>query len=111
MERRDPPPIFVTYLSRGRPRFILNEAGVVPLNVFLCLYPRAPLPRDAIIKVWRYLNSEDALRQFSYLARNYGEDTLKIEPRLLEELRIPEELLRDANLVGGEAALRGQPPQ
>lgn len=89
MEKREPPPIFVTYLSRGRPRFILNEARVVPLNVFLCLYPRKPLTNDAIATTWRYLNSEDVLGQFEYLARNYGEDTLKVEPRILERLKIP----------------------
>ncbi|MEM1830143.1 MAG: N-6 DNA methylase [Desulfurococcaceae archaeon] len=92
VEKRDPPPIFVTYLSRGRPRFILNEAGVVPLNVFLCLYPRTSMSRDRIVAIWRYLNSEEALEQFRYLARNYGEDTMKIEPETLGLLIIPHEV-------------------
>jgi adenine-specific DNA-methyltransferase len=99
IERRDPPPIFVTYLSRGKPRFILNKAKVIPLNVFLCLYPRVPLDDKTIEAIWRYLNSEEALKQFEYLARNYGEDTLKIEPRILEELELPYELVRNIGLL------------
>ena len=99
VERRDPPPIFVTYLSRGKPRFILNKAKVVPLNVFLCLYLRVPLDEETIEEIWRYLNSEEALKQFEYLARNYGEDTLKIEPRILEELEIPYELVKNVGLL------------
>jgi predicted RNA methylase len=99
IERRDPPPIFVTYLSRGKPRFILNKAKVIPLNVFLCLYPKVPLDDKTIEELWRYLNSEEALKQFEYFARNYGEDTLKIEPRILEELEIPYELVRNIGLL------------
>jgi SAM-dependent methyltransferase len=99
MERRDPPPIFVTYLSRGRPRFILNKANAVPLNVFLCLYPRMPLDSKTIEAIWRYLNSDEALKQFMYLARNYGEDTLKVEPRILENLEIPYEIIKDHGLL------------
>jgi SAM-dependent methyltransferase len=99
IERRDPPPIFVTYLSRGRPRFILNKAKAVPLNVFLCLYPRIPLDDKTIEEIWKYLNSEEALKQFEYLARNYGEDTLKIEPQILEELEIPHELVKNTGLL------------
>ena len=97
MEKRDIPTFFVTYLSRGRPRFILNEAGVVPLNVFLCLKPKIPLSKKTIESIWKYLNSPEALSQFKQLARNYGEDTLKIEPRLLDELEIPRELLSKEN--------------
>jgi adenine-specific DNA-methyltransferase len=99
IERRDPPPIFVTYLSRGRPRFILNKAKAIPLNVFLCLYPRIPLDDKTIEEIWKYLNSEEALKQFKYLARNYGEDTLKIEPQILEELEIPHELVKNTGLL------------
>lgn len=93
MERRELPVIFVTYLSRGRPRFILNEAGVLPLNVFLCLIPKISLSKKTIHRIWSYLNSDDAFLQFKQLARNYGEDTLKIEPRLLDELEVPYEVL------------------
>jgi predicted RNA methylase len=103
MERRDPPPIFVTYLSRGRPRFILNKARAVPLNVFLCLYPKVPLDGKRVEAVWRYLNSDEGLRRFTYLARNYGEDTLKVEPRVLENLEIPREV------VGGFGLLKYMP--
>jgi len=98
MEKRPPPPIFVTYLSRGRPRFILNEAKAIPLNVFLCLYPKTPMSKESILRIWRYLNSEEALKQFNYLARNYGENTLKIEPRILDLLAIPREIIEELNL-------------
>jgi adenine-specific DNA-methyltransferase len=39
MERRDPAPIYFTYLSRKKSRFIYNQADVLALNVFLCIYP------------------------------------------------------------------------
>ncbi len=39
MEQRAVPPIFFTILTRGNPRFILNLAGVRPLNMFSLIYP------------------------------------------------------------------------
>jgi adenine-specific DNA-methyltransferase len=39
MEQRDVPAIFFTILTRGNPRFILNRAGVRPLNMFSLIYP------------------------------------------------------------------------
>lgn len=39
MEKRTPPPILFAYLGRRDCRFILNEANVVPLTGFLCVYP------------------------------------------------------------------------
>ena len=39
MEKRTPPPILFAYLGRRDCRFVLNEANVVPLTGFLCVYP------------------------------------------------------------------------
>lgn len=38
MEQREVPPILFAYLGRRNTRFILNEAGILPLTGFLCVY-------------------------------------------------------------------------
>jgi hypothetical protein len=54
METREVPPILFAYLGRRRARFIRNEAGVVPLTGFLCVYPRDTSPRG-LERLWRIL--------------------------------------------------------
>lgn len=39
METREVPPLLFAYLGRRNTRFIKNEAGVLPLTGFLCVYP------------------------------------------------------------------------
>ena len=39
MEKREVPALLFAYLGRRDIRFILNEANVVPLTAFLCVYP------------------------------------------------------------------------
>lgn len=39
MEKRETPPLLFAYLGRRNTRFIKNEAGVLPLTGFLCVYP------------------------------------------------------------------------
>jgi len=89
MEERSIPPVIVTYMSKGRPRFILNEAGVVPLNVFHAMYPRN-LTRRQLKRLVDYLNSNACYKQLKRVARLYGSGLLKIEPRELLSLRTPD---------------------
>jgi adenine-specific DNA-methyltransferase len=90
MEQRDPAPIYFTYLSRKKSRFIYNQAGVLALNVFLCIYPVPAISQDetmmkALLAVLNSLVAKDSLR---YVGRTYGGDTIKIEPREMDRLPV-----------------------
>jgi len=90
VEKREPPPIVFTYLSRGRPRFIYNEAGALPLNTFLCVYPLPEISKDEVLlkALLAYLNSNIASELLKIVGRRYGGNTLKLEPRELDELPV-----------------------
>lgn len=90
MEQRDPAPIYFTYLSRKRSRFISNQANVLALNVFLCIYPIPTISQDetmlkALLATLNSLVAKDSLR---HVGRTYGGDTIKIEPREMDQLPV-----------------------
>lgn len=88
MEKRMPPPILFAYLGRRDCRFIMNDAGVVPLTGFLCVYPRDTSP-GGIQRLWRALNHPQTIEKLRYVAKSCGKGALKVEPRGLERLEIP----------------------
>jgi hypothetical protein len=88
MERRVAPPILFAYLGRRDCRFILNEARVVPLTGFLCIYPYDNSPA-AVEKLWRALNDPITQRNLVFTGKSYGGGAVKVEPRQLEKLLIP----------------------
>ena len=89
MEQRDIPAIFFTILTRGNPRFILNKAGVRPLNMFSLIYPNSyVVEADCIEHLWVLLNSTFSLSQLHSVSRTYGGNTLKVEPRELDNLPV-----------------------
>ena len=87
-ERREPPPILFTYLSRGKTRFIHNLMGAQALNVFLLAYPNPRIAQDpARVKALvAMLNSSTVMEQLQLVGRSYGGDTVKLEPRELDTL-------------------------
>jgi hypothetical protein len=90
MERRSPAPIYFTYLSRKRSRFIYNQANMLALNVFLCIYPIPTINQDetmlkALLAMLNSLVAKDALR---HVGRTYGNDTIKVEPREMDRLPV-----------------------
>jgi adenine-specific DNA-methyltransferase len=100
MEQRDPAPIYFTYLSRRRSRFIYNQADVLALNVFLCIYPNPAISQDetmlkALLATLNSLIAKDSLR---HVGRTYGSDTIKVEPREMDRLPI----LNPVKLAGDE---------
>jgi len=97
MEQRMPPPILFAYLGRRDCRFILNEAGVVPLTGFLCIYPWDARP-DAVKRLWRALNHPATLENLAFAGKSYGGGALKVEPRQLDTLEIPRSVLKDVGL-------------
>jgi adenine-specific DNA-methyltransferase len=89
MEQRAIPPIFFTILTRGNPRFILNQAGVRPLNMFSLIYPnRHVTEANATDLLWALLNSKFSLSRLHSVSRTYGGNTLKVEPRELDNLPV-----------------------
>jgi adenine-specific DNA-methyltransferase len=97
METRVPPPFLFAYLGRRNVRFIRNTAGVIPLTGFLCVYPKY---NDAnfLERLWRVLNHPGTLANLSLVAKSYGDGALKVEPRALEKLPIPDLVIAEAGL-------------
>jgi len=99
MEQRDIPAIFFTILTRGNPRFILNQAGVRPLNMFSLIYPNEYVTEaDATDLLWVLLNSNFSLSQLHSVSRTYGGNTLKVEPRELDNLPVVNPLALSDNV-------------
>jgi hypothetical protein len=103
MEQRTPPPILFAYLGRRDCRFILNEAGVVPLTGFLCVYPW-DTNRQAVQKLWRALNHPDTIQNLAFAGKSYGGGAVKVEPRQLDSLEIPASVVREVGLNSPEVA-------
>jgi len=99
MEKRRPPPILFAYLGRRNARFIRNLAGVVPLTAFLCVYPRLEDPAF-IEKLWSVLSHPETLAHLAVIGKSYGSGCIKVEPRALERLPLPEHLVRQYGLLG-----------
>jgi hypothetical protein len=90
MEQRKVPPLLFAYLGRRSSRFILNEAGVVPLTGFLCVYPKPGIDARAL---WAALNESQVIEGLSRVGKSYGDGAIKVEPRSLERLAIPRTVL------------------
>ncbi len=98
MEKREIPPILFAYLGRRNSRFILNQAGALPLTGFLCVYP---IHKDEIFvhNLWKVLNHPDTIKNLFLVGKSYGSGAIKVEPRNLERLGIPEEVVIKYKLV------------
>jgi hypothetical protein len=97
MEHRAPPPLLFAYLGRRACRFVLNRAGALPLTGFLCVYPFDE-SEAGVEKLWRALNHPDTLRHLAFAAKSYGSGALKAEPRQLDQLLIPCQVLESVGL-------------
>ena len=95
MEKRAVPSLLFAYLGRRNTRFILNQAGVVPLTGFLCVYPNPGVDAE---NLWKVLNHPDVLARLRLVAKSYGSDAIKVEPRALERLAIPERIAKEFGL-------------
>jgi len=92
MERRQIPPFLFAYLGRRNARFIRNLANVVPLTGFLCVYPLIP-SQDYLERLWLVLQNAETVSNLSTIGKSYGAGAIKVEPRALERLPIPENLV------------------
>lgn len=98
VETRRIPPFLFAYLGRRHARFIRNRAGVVPLTCLLCVYPFDESP-PAIERLWQVLRDPAAVANLRLVGKSYGSDAIKVEPRALEQLPLPEEVVEAAGLV------------
>ncbi len=97
MERRSVPPFLFAYLGRRNTRFIRNLAQVTPLTGFLCIYPamQDPIFQD---RLWQMLSHPDITLYLPFVGKSYGDGAIKVEPRSLERLPIPDKLVEQLNL-------------
>jgi len=98
MEVRKPPPILFAYLGRRNSRFVRNLAGVVPLTGFLCVYPRVE-DELFIEKLWSVLSHPATVSNLALVGKSYGSGCIKVEPRALEKLPLPEDVVKKVELT------------
>lgn len=86
-ERVDPPDVIVTYMNRGKTRFVKNTAGCRVMSVFLngFLTPRC----ENVESLLEILNSTETNELITKLGRTYGGGLGKIEPSELSSLPMP----------------------
>lgn len=99
MEVRAAPPYLFAYLGRRQCRFIRNVAGVVPLTVFLCIYAREGVDVDAL---WHVLNHPRTVANLARVGKSYGDGAIKVEPRALDRLPLPPDVVAAAGLTPRE---------
>jgi hypothetical protein len=97
MEVRPAPPLLFAYLGRRNARFIRNYAGVLPLTGFLCVYPNDDSPAYTE-KLWQALRHEETIKNLRLVGKSYGAGAIKVEPRSLEKLPIPKDVLQECGL-------------
>jgi len=97
MESRTVPPFLFAYLGRRNARFIRNVAGVVPLTGFLCVYPHQCDP-DSLRALWAVLQHPETVANLARVGKSYGSGAIKVEPRALERLPLPESVVAAAGL-------------
>ncbi len=99
MEKREIPDILFAYLGRKNIRFIKNEARVIPLTGFLCVYPKYN-DKIFIDNLWKALNHPETIKNLKLVGKSYGSGAVKVEPRKLEALPIPESVVGQYKLNG-----------
>lgn len=95
METRTIPPFLFAYLGRRSSRFIRNEARVIPLTVFLCIYPYQD-DQEFTEKLWKVLQHPETIANLRLVGKSYGSGAIKVEPRSLEQLPLPEHVVQTA---------------
>lgn len=97
MEKREMPPLLFAYLGRRNSRFIRNDANVLPLTGFLCVYPIYN-DKKFIENLWQALNHPDTIENLKLVGKSYGSGAIKVEPGNLSKLPIPEHLVKQFDL-------------
>ena len=109
MEQRHPPPFLFAYLGRRSTRFIRNEAKILPLTSFLCVYPKQN-DDESLRKLWTLLQDTKTIANLSRIGKSYGAGAIKVEPRALEQLPLPIHLVTELGLFVPKLVLE-KPPE
>jgi adenine-specific DNA-methyltransferase len=89
LEKRLPAPIWVSVFNRTGLRFVRNEANVLNLTTFHCVYPQTDLFSDINIDLlFAYLLTDTARQIFEDNSREYGNGLQKFEPNDLNNGKI-----------------------
>ncbi len=96
-EIRRVPPFLFAYLGRRNIRFIRNTAQIIPLTGFLCVYPKSE-EKEFVERLWKILNHPDTIGNLALIGKSYGNGAIKVEPRALEKLPIPDNLIKEFGL-------------
>lgn len=107
METREVPPLLFAYLGRRNTRFIKNEAGVLPLTGFLCVYP-IYTDKEYIDRLWQALNHPDTIQNLKLVGKSYGSGAIKVEPCNLKKLPISEHIVNQFDLKRSYKRTNGQ---
>jgi len=93
METREVPDFLFAYLGRRNIRFVANNARVVPLTSFLCVYNRHP-KQVSNEQLRALFDDADLVGAMSFVAKSYGGGAIKLEPRSLERVPIVEAVMK-----------------
>lgn len=96
-EVRNVPPFLFAYLGRRNVRFIRNTARIIPLTGFLCVYPKSE-EKEFVERLWKILNHPDTVSNLVLIGKSYGDGAVKVEPRALERLPIPDSVIEESGL-------------
>ena len=97
MEAREVPRFLFAYLGRRNVRFIKNEAGIIPLTGFLCIYPHSN-EKKYVEKLWMILQHPSTVSNLQLVGKSYGSGAIKVEPRSLERLPLDSKLVKQLQL-------------
>ncbi len=103
METRLVPPILFAYLGRRNVRFVRNRADVRPLTGFLCVYPHDTSDPTIVDRLWLVLSDPRTEANLRLVGKSYGGGAIKVEPRALECLPLPADLLEREGLRSSDA--------
>jgi hypothetical protein len=78
-------------------RFIRNTAKIIPLTGFLCVYPKNE-DNEFVERLWKILNHPDTISNLTLIGKSYGDGAVKVEPRALERLPIPDNVIQESGL-------------
>lgn len=97
METRVPPPFLFAYLGRRNSRFIRNTARIIPLTGFLCVYPKHD-DKEYVERLWKILSHPNLAANLALIGKSYGDGAVKVEPRSLEKLPIPDNVIEQSGI-------------
>lgn len=89
MEVRHPSPLWVGVFSRGSMKTIRNSTGALTLAAFHTMTPRADFADGALL-LSAYFRTTLFEREFVRQRREYGHGLVKVEPKDVEDMLVPD---------------------